>query len=67
VVLAHAPTNHKAHGLTLLNGVVMKHPRHNAELGLAHVGINRVSDIEDLALLSAVNAEHYTTRPHRSA
>ena len=27
----------------------------------------RVTDIEDLTLLSAVNAEHFTTRPHKRA
>ena len=67
LVLAHASTYHKAQGLTLHDGVVMKPPRHNAELGLAYVGISRVTDIEDLTLLSAVNAEHFTTRPHKRA
>jgi hypothetical protein len=51
----------------LHDSVVMKPPRHNAELGLAYVGISRVTDIEDLTLLSAVNAEHFTTRPHKRA
>ena len=65
LLLAHASTYHEAQGLTLPNGVVMKPPQPNAELGLAYVGISRVTELDGLTLLAPINAQHFTTRPEK--
>ena len=67
LLLAHASTYHKAQGLTLPNGVVMMPPQPNAELGLAYVGISRVTELEGLALLGPMSTEHFMTRPLQRA
>jgi hypothetical protein len=67
LLLAHASTYHKAQGLTLRNGVVMKPPEPNAELGLAYVGISRVTELEGLTLLGPISAQNFMTRPLQRA
>lgn len=74
---AHASTYHKAQGLTLFHGEVMQPPklgtgagRENAgpELGLAYVGVSRVTKTDGpsgLTLLAPLLEKHFTTRPYK--
>ena len=80
LLLEHASTYHKAQGLTLRRGVVMKPPKisksrdwnlnSGPELGLAYVGISRVTKTDGptgLTLLGPLMKEHFTSRQHKRA
>ena len=70
LLLAHASTYHKAQGLTLRNGVVMMPPslRSNPQLGLAYVGISRVTRLDGprgLTLLRPLHTDHFSGRTNK--
>ena len=62
---AHACTYHKAQGLTCRDGAVLKPTlKKNPQMGLAYVGISRVTDLKNLIILDTLfTQDHFSSRP----